>query len=87
MANIGGFEIPVELPSFGIGGAGVWFGIALIFLIVILGGVAIFLMQRFKVYNKKIIVFENISGQGYQPLPDCRRCLSQSRRCRGRRAS
>jgi len=40
----------------------------LIIVILILGGVAIFFMHRFRVYSKKIVVFENISGQGYQPV-------------------
>lgn len=34
--------------------------------IIIVGGIAILLF--FKTYNKKIVVFENISGQGYQPV-------------------
>ncbi|RPJ79217.1 MAG: hypothetical protein EHM20_02045, partial [Alphaproteobacteria bacterium] len=67
MASILGAEIPVSMPSFGFGSTAIWLMMA-IFLIVILGGVGIYLMHRFAVYNKKIIVFENISGQGYQPV-------------------
>lgn len=34
--------------------------------IVLLVGVSLFLF--FKTYNKKVVLFENISGQGYQPI-------------------
>jgi len=34
--------------------------------IILLGSLGLFLF--FKTYNKKIVLFENISGQGYQPL-------------------
>ena len=69
MAEIVGVEIPVSLPTFsGIFGSSIWLWVMGIILIGILGGVALVLMQRFKVYNKRIVVFENISGQGYQPV-------------------
>lgn len=65
MASIGGFDIPINAPSLGLGSTS-WFLIVLIFFILIVGGIAIFFMGRLKVYNKKIIVFENIAGAGYQ---------------------
>jgi len=67
MVNVFGFEIPIDFGfSFGLSSFA-WFLIFLIFIIVVGGGVGIFLMYRMKLYNKKIIVFENISGQGFQP--------------------
>ncbi len=71
MAEIAGFDIPINIPKIG-GGGGLgsttW---ALIFLIIIIitgGCVAFWLMHRFKTFNKKIIVFENLAGRGYQPV-------------------
>lgn len=69
MVELLGAEIPVNLPSFGFGlGSTTWALVMVIILVLILGGVGIFLMQRYKLFNKKIVVFENISGQGYQPV-------------------
>jgi len=69
MVDILGANIPIEMPSFGFGlGSTVWFLIILIVVIIGLGITALYFMNRFKVYNKKIVVFENISGQGFQPV-------------------
>lgn len=43
-----------------------WIYIALIFVIVIIIGIVIFLVYDKRTYRRKIIVFENISGQGFQ---------------------
>lgn len=44
-----------------------WFLIFFIIIVIAAGGVGIWLINKYKFYNKKIIVFENISGRGYQP--------------------
>ena len=63
MAELFGFETGVNVPSFSFGlGSTTWFLVMFIIFILILGGIGFFLIHRFKVYNKKIIVFENISG-------------------------
>jgi len=69
MAEILGIETGVNLPSFSFGlGSTTWFLIMFIIFILIMGGIGFFLIHRFKVYNKRIIVFENIAGQGFQPI-------------------
>jgi len=69
VVDVGGFEIPVSMPSFSFGfNSTIWYLILLIIFIVIIGGVGLFMMQRLRVYNKKIVVFENIAGQGFQPV-------------------
>lgn len=72
MVDVLGVDIPFESPfGGGLGGGLSSLSIFLIFLILfilVFGVVAFFLMHRFKVFNRKIIVFENISGQGYQPV-------------------
>ncbi len=68
MVDVAGIiDIPLGLPDSGAGISGeIWFWIGIIALILIAGIVGIYLIQRFKVYNKKVFVFENIAGQGYQ---------------------
>ena len=68
MANILGTEIPVNLPSFsGEGLSGTVIGLIALIIFVIVGGIiGLYLMNRLKVYNKRIVVFENIAGKGYQ---------------------
>lgn len=69
MADILGAEIPINLPSFG--GVINPTVLALIFLIIFImvgGAVGVFLINRLRVFNRKIIVFENIAGRGYQPV-------------------
>ena len=69
MAQILGFEMP------DIGGAVTGGNLGVVILLVIIliliaagGGAAILLMRNYKIFNKKIQVFENISGKGYQPV-------------------
>jgi len=64
--DVMGFDLPDVVPSFGIGSGNIWM-YALILLILIIGSVVIWFAFNWKVYNRKIIVFENISGQGFQP--------------------
>ncbi len=72
MANIAGFDIPVNIPKLGGVGGGLggtaWALIFLIIFIIIAGVVALWLMHRYKTFNKRIIVFENLAGRGYQPV-------------------
>ena len=67
MANVFGFEIPWEISLTGFLSSS-WIYVLIIavigFLLILGVGVLLF----FKTYKKKIIVFENISGQGYQPI-------------------
>lgn len=65
MANVFGFEVP--LPSLWIGTGQIAILLIILFLI-ILGVVTIFLVIHYRVYRYKIIVFEDIAGQGYQPV-------------------
>jgi len=63
-----------EIPSFGnagSSGAGLlsginWMVFAIIFIFFIVGAIIIYVVVQNRQYNKKIILFENISGQGYQ---------------------
>tara|TARA_Y100001951_G_C11206819_1_gene220518 strand:- start:49 stop:747 length:699 start_codon:yes stop_codon:yes gene_type:complete len=62
-------DIPINVPSFGFGiGTGVVPILVAIFIIVLAGGIILFLWTDRRLYNKKIVLFENISGQGYQPV-------------------
>ena len=68
MANIFGFE--VDFPTIDISGflASSWIYVAIIALIgfIFIIGLAIFLFLM--TYNRKVILFENVSGLGYQPV-------------------
>lgn len=65
MAEFLGAQLP-NIPTFGIGtGNIIWLVIILIVCIII--AIAIYLIFQWRLYNKKIIVFENIAGQGFQP--------------------
>ena len=65
MVSIAGAEIPI--PSFGIG-TGVISILLAIFVVAIAIGVLYYMWNTYRIYNKKIIVFENIAGQGFQPV-------------------
>lgn len=45
-----------------------WIYVAIVVVVGILLLVGVGLFLFFKTYNKKIVLFENISGQGYQPI-------------------
>lgn len=68
MASIFGMDLGMDLPSFtqSFGGNGLIIILTLIFVI-LAGGIIIYMILQQKTFNKKIILFENISGQGYQP--------------------
>lgn len=66
--NIGGFNLGINMPSINTSGIGYWITIiSIILIILMIGGIAIYIYFQRKLFNKKIIDFENISGQGYQP--------------------
>jgi len=70
MANLFGMEFSgISMPSFsGIGG-GIMTTIFILcigVLICIIAAVGIWMWYQSKVFNKKIIIYENISGQGFQ---------------------
>ena len=67
MVNILGTEIPI--PSFSFGGINLpsLVLIGTIFAFFVVGAGVIYYVYISRLYNKKIIVFENISGQGFQP--------------------
>jgi len=67
MAEIGGFDIPIDMPSFAIGTGKVWIGL-FILIMCFVGAVVIWAIWTWRTFNRKIIVFENISGQGFQPM-------------------
>lgn len=68
MTDILGFE--VALPKLNVTGflSNSWIYILIIGIIGFVIVVAVALLLFFKTYNKKIVVFENVSGQGYQPI-------------------
>ncbi len=67
MAEILGLETGMSLPSFGVGSGNlIW--IALFFMFAIIIAITFFILNKWMVFNRKIIVFENISGQGFQPV-------------------
>jgi len=65
--SIGGFDLGVSAPNFSTAGIGYWITWIAIAVVIIISGTLLswFYLQR-KTYNKKIIIFENIAGQGYQ---------------------
>jgi hypothetical protein len=65
MVEILGADIPV--PKFGIGTGNISIIMAIL-ITAIAGGIIVWLLYDRKVFNKRIIVFENIAGQGYQPI-------------------
>jgi len=63
-------ELGVNIPSINITGffSSTWIYIAIIAFVGILLIAAVFALLFFLTYKKKIVIFENISGQGYQPI-------------------
>jgi uncharacterized membrane protein len=67
MADLLGMN--VDLPQLGGINLGVnWMIILIVFILISVAAIVIFLLYQYKIYNRKIILFENISGQGYQPI-------------------
>ena len=67
MVEILGTNVP--LPSFSFGSVDLpsLVVIGVIFIFFIVGAIVIYFWYISRLYHKKIIVFENISGQGFQP--------------------
>jgi len=66
MVDFGGFSLPdIDITGFL---SNSWFYVFIIgvFGFIFIAAIAVLLFYR--TYNKKIVVFENISGQGYQPV-------------------
>lgn len=70
MGAILGFETGMSMPSLSIGsGIGnMILIVSIICIVTMIAGGAIFMWFQSKTYNKKIVIFENIAGQGYQPI-------------------
>lgn len=67
MAEILGTDLGIAMPSFNMGlGSINWIVILTIFLFFVVGAIVIFILVDRKKFNKKVIIFENISGKGYQ---------------------
>jgi len=66
-ASILGFDTGVTLPSFSMGGIGMWITIILVgLLLIVLLGLGVWYYIQKKTYFIQIRDFENISGQGFQ---------------------
>jgi len=69
MSSILGIDLGFKMPSIS-ASSGFGANLTILFivvLIVILGAFGVWLYFDFKAFNKKIVIFENIAGQGYQP--------------------
>ncbi len=69
MGILDDFGVGEVLPSIDIGGflSNTWFYVVIIFIIGFIGLMGVGVLLFFKTYKKRIVLFENISGQGYQP--------------------
>jgi hypothetical protein len=62
---LGVVDLPV--PTFGIGTGQITILFS-IFLVAITGGIIIYLVYDWRIFNKRIVLFENIGGYGFQPV-------------------
>lgn len=67
MVNIAGVDIPFEINISGFLSSS-WIYVLIVAVIGILLIIGVGILLFFKTYKKKVVVFENISGQGYQPI-------------------
>lgn len=65
MVEVLGFETGLKVPSFGIGTGNIAVVFA-IFIILLAGAIIIWVAYQWRIYNKKIEIYENISGLGFQ---------------------
>ena len=69
MAQGLGLNLGLDMPKLVGDGFNIdWLFLAIIFAILLIGGLVIYFLYQMRVYNRKIVVFENISGQGFQPV-------------------
>jgi len=69
MAQILGLETGFNMPDFFSGMTGTTIMIlASLFFFFLFIAIGIYIIYVFRTYNKKIVVFENVSGQGFQPI-------------------
>lgn len=66
MVDILGANIP--MPNFSGFFAVTWVYVLIIFLIVLVIGVALAFVLFYRTYSRKVILFENLAGQGFQPV-------------------
>lgn len=68
MAEILGFETGLSLPSFTSGNTGFWITVvAIIALVLVSAGILLWIFWFIpRTFSKKIEIYENIAGQGYQ---------------------
>lgn len=65
--NIGGFDTGINLPNVSSAGIGFWVIIIIAFVLFALAiAIVIYMIYMSRKFNKTIIIFENIAGQGYQ---------------------
>ena len=67
MLNDLGLEVPEAINLTG-AMAGSWIYVALIILVGVIACVGIGIMMFFMTYNRRVVIFENLSGQGFQPV-------------------
>ena len=66
MGNIAGIDVGLDMPSFVNSSFGFYLIVALIFIgFISVGGFGMFMIYLKKLYNRKVVVFENIAGQGW----------------------
>jgi len=68
MGDVLGFNVPIDMPSFtgGAGGSSITL-VLLLIVIFALSAIGVWFFLNWRTYNKKIILFENIAGAGFQP--------------------
>lgn len=67
MTNILGFNIPIDNFFSGVGGSSLTIIFATL-LFAIAGAVVFYFIYMMRIYRFKVIFFENVSGQGFQPV-------------------
>lgn len=67
MGSIFGMETGIDVPSLGLG-TGNWFWVLLFLAFAVVVCICTYVFIQYLAYNRKIVVFENIAGQGFQPV-------------------
>jgi len=67
MGNVLGLDVGLDLPDITTSIFGGTFTVILILIIVAVAiGIGLFVFMRYRTFNRQVILFENIAGQGYQ---------------------